>query len=395
LALAVTLGAALLIGAGPSTVVYPLQSIPLNFDHRLHLQPDAAACSDCHEAAETSVRVDDRLLPIKDDTCAYCHDVEDPGECTLCHPAGAARRASFPPARLIFPHRRHVAAGVDCEDCHVGVREVALATRDQLPREARCVGCHAERSVSTKCRTCHLTGPDGLLRTWFPPTPLDDPDKLPPAGRPELVASTPTFQGRLVPRGARGAAHDADWHRSHGPVANADPAMCSNCHGPDHCRACHGGALRPIRLHPDDWLTVHPLAAQGADLECQSCHRLQTFCRDCHRRTGVVSRGEDSDFALPGGLDFHPPGWTTFPTPGLASAPSHHSIAAQRDLGSCASCHSESTCVRCHASTGHGPGGQGLGISPHPIGFAASCDRLLSRNPTACQTCHGSDYRCP
>ncbi len=190
-------------------------------------------------------------------------------------------------------------------------------------------------------------------------------------------------------------AHDQDWARSHGPSAASDSELCSTCHGPDHCRGCHGGDLKPLRLHPDDWVSLHPLAAKGQDLRCTSCHRLQTFCRDCHRRSLVVSRGEDPDFALPGGLDFHPPGWTLFPTPGRAPGPSHHSLAARQDLASCASCHSESTCVRCHASAGMGPAGTGLGISPHPTGFAASCERLMARNSTACRTCHGHDYRCP
>ncbi len=383
------------VAAGPSEVVYPPQAIPLTFDHGLHLESDDAACTDCHEAAESSVRVEDRLLPLKDDTCSFCHDVDDPGECTLCHPKGAARRATLPPARLVFPHRRHVASGVDCEECHAGVRDTALATRDHLPRERQCMTCHQGRGVSVGCPTCHLTGPDGLLRTWFPPSPLDDPDKLPPIGRPALALSPPSLAGRLTPRGARGAAHDADWHRSHGPVANADPQMCSSCHGPDYCRGCHGGDLTPARLHPDDWVSLHALAARGRDLQCQSCHRLQTFCRDCHRRTRVVARGEDEAFALPSAFEFHPPGWTTFPAAGDPPAASHHSVQARRDLAACASCHSEATCVRCHASRGMGPGGTGLGLSPHPTGFSSSCDRLLDRNRTACETCHGPGYRCP
>lgn len=385
------------VAAGPSEVIYPPQSIPLIFNHALHLATDDATCTDCHESAETSVRVSDRLLPLKDDTCSFCHDVQDTAQCHTCHPPGAAKRISLPPARLKFPHRRHVVAGVSCEECHAGVRDTALATRDHLPRERQCLTCHESRRVSVRCPTCHLTGPDGLLRTWFPPSTLDEPDKLPPGGRPEVVASASPyrFNGRLVPRGARGADHDAEWHRTHGPVANADPQLCSTCHGPDHCRTCHGGDLRPVRLHPDDWVSVHPIAARGQELQCQSCHRLQTFCRDCHRRARVVSRGEESAFALPSAFRFHPDGWTRFPQPGQAPGVSHHSIAARRDLGSCASCHSEATCTRCHASRGMGPGGTGLGVSPHPVGFAASCDRLLSRNRTACEQCHGAGFRCP
>lgn len=381
----------IVLAAGPSDVVYPAQDIALRFDHGAHLDTGALDCTDCHPAAATSLRAEDLLLPTKEEACAPCHDVRAPERCADCHPGpDPPRGATLPPARLHLSHRRHTEAGVACEDCHPGVPQAALAGREHLPRERDCVACHEARDVSVRCSTCHPAGPDGRLRTWFPPTPLDEPDQVPPPGRADARAASarPFLSGRLVPRGARGDAHDEDWHRTHGPAAGADPSLCTTCHSEAECRTCHGGDLRPMRLHPDDWVSVHGLAARGRDLDCQSCHRLQTFCRDCHRRTAVVSRGEDAAFAFPGGLDFHPPGWTAFRGSGGPPGPTHHSYEARRDLSTCASCHSEATCVRCHAADGFGP-------SPHPPGFAAACDRLRARNPAPCATCHGESFQCP
>ena len=286
----------------------------------------------------------------------------------------------LPPARLRFPHRRHHAAGVGCLSCHAGVREADLATVAHLPREGDCLACHEARGAATRCATCHPSGVDGRLRTSF------SDDLPPPDVRPEARAGPPRRPGRLVPTGVRGARHDDTWAGDHGPVASATPDLCEACHGQRHCGGCHAGSMRPLRAHPDDWVTLHPLHARGGTARCQSCHRLQTSCRDCHRRTRVVSASEDPGFRFPPSSRFHPRGWVGA---GGATA-EQHGYQARRSLGTCVSCHSERTCVRCHAAAAAG----GLGVSPHPPGFDAACRRLLAKNPRPCRTCHGERFVC-
>ena len=190
--------------AGPSEVVVPTQRLPLGFSHQRHLA-GGLRCTRCHPGATTSTRPEDRLIHGKS-VCLTCHGEGQraPLPCDGCHPGFDGERAGqrpeplvLPPARLRFPHRRHADAGVACADCHADVDATDLATRAHLPRERDCVGCHAERDVSTRCRTCHPTGPDGLLRTSFSaelPAPEARPEArsgppLRPQGRCPSVAS--------------------------------------------------------------------------------------------------------------------------------------------------------------------------------------------------------------
>jgi hypothetical protein len=74
----------------------------------------------------------------------------------------------------------------------------------------------------------------------------------------------------------------------------------------------------------------------------------------------------------------HPPGWMI---PGAA----FHGIQAARNIGSCASCHREEECSRCHSAT-HPL--NAFPANPHPPGFAARCRDLARSNDRACLKCH-------
>ena len=84
-----------------------------------------------------------------------------------------------------------------------------------------------------------------------------------------------------------------------------DRDYCDQCHSTNDCLKCHDGIARNLRYHPGDWISVHPLRARKDDFRCQSCHRVQTFCIDCHIRTGIAAIGSISitDFTQPGALD--------------------------------------------------------------------------------------------
>ncbi len=371
-------------GYGPrraQSAVYPRQEIPLRFDHSRHLAK-GMQCTQCHVDAERSQKSSDRLLPAAS-SCDGCHSSQHPppfeaapdeDACSMCH-AGAndlARRITasvrMPPARLRFSHAQHVGSGsgveAPCERCHGDMSKVRLATELQLPDEASCLECHDGEKASDRCGACHPNGPDGKLLT----RPFDD------------MLAPP-----LMPRADnhwRGAAHDLAFVQDHKAVANANPQLCASCHEEENCLDCHAGVMRPMRIHAADYLTRHGVEARMGTNSCQSCHRLQDDCRTCHERTGLGSVGPESDFGVGSGASFHPSGWST---PGSLE---NHAFAAQRNIAACASCHSEDSCLACHATAGGVR--PGLGVNPHGGGFEGSvrCSSLASRNRRVCLQCH-------
>jgi hypothetical protein len=188
----------------------------------------------------------------------------------------------------------------------------------------------------------------------------------------------------LVPHGrsARGAEHDLAFVEDHAGIAKSNPRLCERCHDETFCTDCHAGTIRPLRLHSGDYLTTHALDARARTQDCQACHRAQSFCIACHERVGFGER-DSGAFGVGGELTFHPAGWS-----GPPGVPQGHAHAAQRNIGACASCHDEDSCLACHAtSSAITPG---LSVSPHGPDFARTsrCSALASRNRRVCLKCH-------
>ena len=354
------------------SAVYPEQALPINFNHGQHLAL-GVSCQRCHEDIDDSTRARDLNFP-RGVSCDSCHGPQhprprgEPARCDTCHTevdekgrVTASLRAPRP--QLSFNHKMHAKAGATCESCHGDMSKVRLATTLQLPREKDCLSCHDGFSVTDRCGACHPTESSGRLAT------RSQDDRVLPA---------------LIPTGNSGwgANHDLAFVEDHAGISKANPKLCDNCHSESFCTDCHTGPLRPLRIHAGDYLTAHAMDARARTQDCQACHRTQTFCRGCHERVGFGNR-VDGDFAVGGGLTFHPDGWS-----GPPGMPQTHAHAAQRNIGACASCHSEDSCLACHATTGIG--NPGLGVSPHGAGFGQSvrCTALAERNRRVCLKCH-------
>ncbi|MBX7083619.1 MAG: cytochrome c3 family protein [Nannocystaceae bacterium] len=360
--------------SGPTmrgSAVYPAQDIPLRFTHDQHLGL-GLACDRCHDRAASSSKSSELLVPTGA-VCDECHGAQhprtpdEPARCGTCHTQLDAKnrlRASLrmPRPLLHFDHAQHGALGQGCSDCH-DMSHVRLGSVLQLPSEAQCLHCHDGFLASNDCATCHVAGGDGrlLLRA--------QDDRTLPA---------------LVPRGAtaHGMGHDLAFVEDHRTIAKADPRACQRCHDDTFCTDCHDGAVRPMRIHASDYVMVHGQDARGAVSDCQSCHRQQSFCLGCHERLGFGDRA-GGEFGVGGPLDFHPADWA-----GPPGMPQGHAQAAQRNLSACVSCHTEDSCLACHATTAAGQ--PGLDISPHGADFARSarCDALASHNRRVCLRCH-------
>jgi len=358
---------------GPSSIIFPPQKITLRFNHKKHVKEVGANCNTCHAKAKTSKSADDSLLPAGT-TCDACHDTdhsdkkavkpggEDMGKCEFCHLGyrpnlpNQVTPSEFPKPNMRFNHKAHLDKNIQCGQCHGSVEQLELATRDQLPRMKGCFGCHAmtgaaQGGAKNACNTCHLTDAGGQMKVLFSTGELKPP------------------------RWLGNAQHTADFIERHKRVAADDAALCASCHTERYCTDCHDGKVRPRSVHPNDWISIHPIAARQNNPRCTSCHQEQSFCLQCHQRLGVAMGGPNST-----GAKFHPPGFGALNGRG----PGHHAWEAQRNLNACVSCHTERDCAICHAAAGRG----GLSVDPHPPSFRSNCASQLRRNPRPCLVCH-------
>ena len=59
------------------------------------------------------------------------------------------------PDYVRFNHKRHVAAGVSCHECHGQIPQMEVVERVSSMKMGWCVECHRERGTSIDCWTCH------------------------------------------------------------------------------------------------------------------------------------------------------------------------------------------------------------------------------------------------
>lgn len=303
------------------------------------------------------------------DTCVPCHaefsakplpggDALKKTICLPCHPAPPARSGvSADRPGVVFGHAVHKGTGGPCRSCHE-VREGAMATSVSMHA---CVSCHEQEGRRISCATCHPPRAQAAGAA---------DDAAVPAAEPR-----PALRSLLPMTGMPGLGHGPGWAQSHGKAAVARAATCRECHDDRKCASCHVGTSRRLVFHPADWTAVHGIAAKKKSSDCGACHAYTRFCIGCHQRTGAASGGG----ARAQTRTAHPAGWGS-----TVLTPSHHSFAAQKDISSCASCHEEGSCTRCHATAAKG----GRGRNPHSAGFAADCGSYLSRNEDACLKCH-------
>jgi hypothetical protein len=204
-------------------------------------------------------------------------------------------------------------------------------------------------------------------------------------------------EGSLAPSGVlRGDAHDLSFRTNHKAVAKDDDKYCGNCHKTSFCTDCHRGSIKPVDIHGNDYIALHSVDARRNNPNCQSCHRLETFCVGCHSRSGVSSNSKTSDFDANSTFAgdptknhlFHPKGWYTANASNVPTVSgAHHGFEAQRNIRECASCHSESFCIDCHGAGGEGPGS---GFNPHPPNWSVNprCGALRAKAGRMCLKCH-------
>ncbi|MBC8425813.1 hypothetical protein H8E07_17005 [bacterium] len=232
----VLLGAGLILGDAPDTIVIP---------HDVHLDNEIA-CGTCHGDVAGSTSGLSTHRPDMD-VCADCHDTDDEDLCAQCHTNvdAAGAPATEPSPGWNFSHAIHLGVEMACADCH---GDLAVAA-PRLPAKDLCRSCHETADAYADCRVCHAESED-----------------LAPAG------------------------HDGGWLHFHGIQARLDQNRCDACHTRSQCQDCHAGDNVAPRSHDLDFMFGHAIEARGNETDCMTCHTDPQYCGSCHMAERVIPR---------------------------------------------------------------------------------------------------------
>jgi len=136
---------------------------PIKFNHIIHVQKNKMDCQYCHwSVAKASYAAIPEV-----ETCMGCHkfvngtDTASQEEIKKLK-SYADKGEPIPwlkvhvmPQHVNFNHKRHVKAGVNCQECHGQVPNMAQVERVSSMKMGWCISCHRERGASIDCTTCH------------------------------------------------------------------------------------------------------------------------------------------------------------------------------------------------------------------------------------------------
>lgn len=401
----------------------------LAFSHPAHVERTAAqglsvACESCHGLGKEPAHM--AVAEATPEACIGCHAHQAPTHlaesavCRTCHvPVASAtaldtsaiaafpRPASHKAADFLATHGSGIGAAQagarcavcharqSCERCHLNAAAIPaiaalqpdsrIATlvagkparypepashrtgdwrlahgRGARADIATCANCHSRAG----CTTCHIGGTTAGLIAALPAPRKGGPSGA-LAGR-RYAAREPINPGSPLSdaalHGAGGArVHPVDFATTHGTAAAAGEPKCSSCHEQAFCQKCHAAPARP-GFHPPDFMARHGAQAFSSQTNCSTCHNREAFCKTCHENSRIAAG------ATTGPFHTRQPLWLL-----------QHGQAARQGLESCASCHKQRDCLRCHSDIG-------WGVNPHGPGFDA--DKMAARNQLVCARCH-------
>ncbi|MFN7921576.1 MAG: cytochrome c3 family protein [Bryobacteraceae bacterium] len=128
----------------------PLYAAPDVFSHKKHAGELKLDCAACHSGAAKAERAG---FP-KASFCQGCHKPLPPAAEKI-----PSRRVYRIADFVIFAHAKHVAAKVECSQCHGAVTERDAPLELEIaPTMKACVDCHRERKAVNTCTACHELG---------------------------------------------------------------------------------------------------------------------------------------------------------------------------------------------------------------------------------------------
>jgi hypothetical protein len=134
---------------------------PIAFSHKKHVTELGLECLYCHEYADKSPQAG--VPPVA--TCMDCHEAVavEKEEIQKLHKYWNDREP-IPWERVhrirvrnyvVFTHKRHVKAGIECTECHGDVRLMDRVRKVRSLNMGWCVTCHRAKGASVDCLTCH------------------------------------------------------------------------------------------------------------------------------------------------------------------------------------------------------------------------------------------------
>lgn len=134
---------------------------PIAFSHRIHVGTVGLECRFCHTNVDNSTFAG--IPPVA--TCMSCHqnvavdrpeiqkltgywEREEPMEWNRVHRLRIRDH-------VFFSHKRHIKAGIQCEQCHGQVKYMDKIRRVKSLEMGWCVSCHEKNGASRDCLTCH------------------------------------------------------------------------------------------------------------------------------------------------------------------------------------------------------------------------------------------------
>lgn len=138
---------------------------PIKFSHQIHAGKLRMQCLYCHPGAEKSAIAN---LPALG-TCMGCHKIAVSDRPEIQKLASYWERSEPVewvevyrlPDHVKFNHKRHVAKGIACQECHGPVQEMTTVYQYPSLKMGWCVNCHRshendpQNPASTDCLVCH------------------------------------------------------------------------------------------------------------------------------------------------------------------------------------------------------------------------------------------------
>jgi predicted CXXCH cytochrome family protein len=159
------------VGTPPAT---PIEQ-PIAFTHTRHVQDLGLDCNYCHSNARKGIHAGVPSTQV----CMGCHALVDTTDRPELEKLKGywERGETIPwakvhdlPDYVYFSHKRHVTAGLDCQECHGQVQEMTVNQRVSPLNMGWCLDCHAQhqsidenygtkaelrRAELKDCWTCH------------------------------------------------------------------------------------------------------------------------------------------------------------------------------------------------------------------------------------------------
>lgn len=278
------------------------------------------------------------------------------------HTALAPGAAPQGPPRPAFDHAGHIGRGLECADCHEGLKD----ERPGMPDVEFCMECHEDIDGEKP--------PEKRVAAWFDTS-----------GKP-VWSSFTKLDPELVFSHKNHVAKGLDCKACHkgieeattvGPELGLDMDACMACHterkAPNECATCHG-SYGTAEWMPDShdlmWTTLHGQAMRRGGTpktkadRCELCHSQDT-CNSCHR--SEAPRDHSNAWRVGGG----------------------HGLASALDRNRCSTCHETHDCTTCHENARPRSHRASWG-APRDRHCVHCHDPLRPNNPDGCAVCHKS-----